>query len=325
VHGIPGFEGDEVVAGTPLTDDEAREIAGEHYQLHVTQTQRFETERDDTFRVDAAEGTFILKVANPADSLDALDFETKALEYASAKDASLPLPRVLPSADGELVESLANGRWARLLTWLPGEPLADQRPTDDNAWELGRTLGHLTNALAGFEHPAAHRAFAWDALSFPRLAAVNEDVGTASTSRVFELFEERVAPLLDELPRHVIHNDFNPGNVLVEPAGARYVTGIIDFGDTIHTARVCDLSVALSYQLFPFGRAWDDLDPFIEAYDAVVPLTDAERQVMPALVAVRLAQRILIYQWMQRGTPESLDFGTQGNLAALECLLKETA
>jgi hydroxylysine kinase len=325
VHGIPGFGGDEPVVSAPLTDDEARAVAREHYELHVTQVQRFETERDDTFRLDAAEGTFILKIANPADSLDSLDFETKALEYATAKDASLPLPRVLPSADGEFVEPLANGRWARLLTWLPGQRLVDDRPTEDNAWELGRTLGHLTNALTGFDHPSAHRAFAWDALSFPLLTEVNEDVGTELTSRVFDLYDDRVAPLLNELPRQVVHNDFNPGNVIVDPTGPRYVTGIIDFGDTIHTARVCDLSVALSYQLFPFGRSWDSVEPFIEAYDAVVPLTGAERQALLSLVAVRLAQRVLIYQWMQRGTPESLDFGTQGNLAALDRLLKEIA
>jgi hypothetical protein len=327
VYGIPGFEvdGQESREHVALTDDEAIAIAADHFDIMAQQASRLDTERDDTFRLDAAGGTYVLKIAHPVDSRAAIDFEIEAVDYARRGDAALPLPRIHESTSGDLAPALAehDGRLARLFHWLPGIPLADTEPNDEQVGELGRTLGRLTNALAGFGHPAAHRPFAWDAMQFPRLATVQDAVGTNLTGRVFEAFEANVAPREADLPRQVIHNDFNPGNVLVDPDGARFVTGIIDFGDAIDTARVCDLAVALSYELFPMGRNWHTARPFIEAYELVVPLEEVEREVLPTLVAVRLAQRFLMYQWMQRGTAEALDFASEGNLAALAAVLRE--
>lgn len=329
MYGIPGFEVDglEPREHVPLSDDEAIAIAAEHFDIMAQQATRLDTERDDTFRLDAAGGTYVLKVAHPVDSRASIDFEIEAVDYARRGDAALPLPRIHESTSGDLAPALAehDGRLARLFGWLPGVPLADTEPNDDQAGELGRTLGRLTNALAGFGHPAARRPFAWDAMQFPRLAKVQDAVGTDLTARVFDAFESIVAPREADLPRQVTHNDFNPGNVLVDaaPGAARFVTGIIDFGDAIETARVCDLAVALSYQLFPMGRNWHTARPFVDAYEFVVPLEEAEREVLPTLVAVRLAQRFLIYQWMQRGSSSSLDFASEGNLAALASVLKE--
>jgi Ser/Thr protein kinase RdoA (MazF antagonist) len=327
VYGIPGFEGggQEPAAVKPLGEADAIEIAADHYELVVVQATRLDTERDDTFRLDAAGGTFVLKIAHPADTRQALDLETQAVAYATRADAALPLPRILPSTNGDFAPALANhgGRLARLLSWLPGTPLHETAPTDEQVGELGRTLGHLTLALRGFEHPAAHRSFAWDVVQFPALAAINAEVGNELTTEVFRRFAALVAPKLDALPRQVVHNDFNTGNVLVDPTGPRFVTGIIDFGDVVHTARIGDLAVGLSYQIFPLGRTWDEVEPFIEAYRMVVSLEPLELDVLRDLVAVRFAQRILIYQWMQRGDPAALDFATQGNLAALESLLRE--
>ncbi len=327
MYGIPGFEidGQEPREHVPLSEAEAIAIAGDHFDVVAQRATRLDTERDDTFRLDAAGGAYVLKVAHPADSRALIDFEIAAVDYARRGDAALPLPRIHPSASGDLAPALAEhgGRRARLLGWLPGVPLAETEPTDDQVGELGRTLGRLTNALAGFGHPAARRPFAWDGMQLPKLARVQDEIGTEVTARVFDAFEHNVAPREADLPRQVIHNDFNPGNVLVDPDGARFVTGIIDFGDAIETARVCDLAVALSYELFPMGRNWRTAQPLIDAYDLVVPLEDAERAVLPTLVAARLAQRFLIYRWMDRGTVESLDFSSQGNLAALDSLMKE--
>jgi hydroxylysine kinase len=322
VHGVPGFEGDgEVVTVDALGEEVAIAVAAETYGLDVLRAIRFETERDDTFRLETIDDDFVLKIAHPADSLTALDFETRAMAWAASADASLPLPRVLPSKDGEFAPALANheGRRVRLLTWLPGTPLEDATPTDGELRQLGATLGRLTRALEGFGHPASVRPFAWDLTQFARLSTVAQEFPDDLIDTVFERFDRIVRPRLDELPRQVIHNDFNPGNVIVEPGATPYVTGIIDFGDTVLTARICDLAVGISYQLNPLGLDWQSVQPFIEAYERVVALEPLERELLPELVAVRFAQRVLIYRWMQRGT--DVEFGTRGNLVALERLL----
>ena len=65
----------------------------------------------------------------------------------------------------------------------------------------------------------------------------------------------RTAPLLADLPRAAIHSDLNDHNVLVggvdddvERRGQR-VTGIVDFGDMVHSYRVGDLAIAIAYAM----------------------------------------------------------------------------
>jgi hydroxylysine kinase len=327
VYGIPGFDADgqDAIAHVPLTETDAVDIAERQYGLAARQASRLETERDDTFRLETADETFVLKVAHPADTRAALELGTLAAEYAARSDATLSLPRTFPSVRGDLAPALADhgGRHVCLLSWLPGGLLLDAHPSDGQLRMLGDSLGRLTAALTGFSSAAAIRPFAWDPMQLPALATVQRAVGNSTTAAVFELFQEYVEPRKAQLPRQVVHNDFNPGNVLVDPDSERYVTGIIDFGDCVETARVCDLAVALSYQLFPLGRTWANVMPFVDAYLAVVPLDPIELAVLPTLVAARFVQRILIYRWMERGTPESLDRATRGNLAALAALLKE--
>ena len=49
---------------------------------------------------------------------------------------------------------------------------------------------------------------------------------------------------MERLPRQVIHNDGHAGNLLRADAGSEHVTGLIDFGDLVHTVTVADLAVS---------------------------------------------------------------------------------
>src|SRR3546814_16314237 len=54
------------------------------------------------------------------------------------------------------------------------------------------------------------------------------------------------APALPHCRRQVIHNDFNPSNILVNEDGS--INGIIDFGDAIDATLICDIAKAIPYQ-----------------------------------------------------------------------------
>jgi hydroxylysine kinase len=329
VHGIPGFEvdGEQVVTRRPLKNTDALLIAHDTFGLRPTSAKRLETERDDTFALSTLQGRFVLKVAHPADDPAEIDFQTRALEHARAADTTLPMQRILPARDGQLAPVLADhdSRIARLFDWLPGDELLESSPDEAQLALLGDALGRLTLALAGFEHPDSTRPFAWDLAQFPRLAVVLEMFPHDDLREVFRRFDDIVAPRLAELPRQVIHNDFNPGNVLVDPSDPAFVTGILDFGDAIPTIRIADVAVALCYQLHPFHRDWASVQPFLAAYEKRVALTVAEHHVLTTLVACRFAQRVLINEWLSqfdddRGRDEEFRAGVR---SALGRLLKE--
>ncbi len=284
---------------------------------------RLDTERDDTFRVTTVHGEFVLKVAHPDDDPLYVNLQTAAMAFANDVEPRLPLQRMVLSAGGE-VEPVVDGRVARLLTWLPGVPLFEVTPTAPQCELLGQTLGLLSAALSSFDHPAAHRPFVWDAAQLPLCTDLRDLAPWPEIDTTFALFEERVGPVLATLPHQVIHNDFHPGNVLVDAASTTFVTGVLDFGDTVYTARVVDLAVALSYLRAPLEV--DDVTPFLEGFESVVPLTDAERGVLLPLVAARFAQRILVNLALARGNPQERGNaigGSETNRAALAAVLKE--
>ena len=65
--------------------------------------------------------------------------------------------------------------------------------------------------------------------------------------RLLEGFERHAVPLLRGLRRQVIHNDFNPHNVLADAVDDTRIAGVIDFGDMVHAPLVQDLATACAY------------------------------------------------------------------------------
>ena len=279
----------------PLDEGAAGRILETQWGIAPDALRRLDTERDDSFRVTTRSTDYLLKVAHPRDDPLYVNLQTAALSFA-AEESGLPLQRLLLTVEGE-IEPVVDGRVARLLTWLPGEPgaLAPH--------ELGQTLGRLNDALSTFDHPAAHRDFVWDVARLDLVRELQERFPNEEVASVFALWD---ALDLNGLPRQVIHNDFHPGNVLVD--GER-LTGILDFGDVVYTARVVDVAVALCY----FG--WDD--ELIEGFASVVPLRDDERAALPVLVAARFAQRILLNQLLGRHDQSSQLAGLREHLGRI--------
>jgi hydroxylysine kinase len=303
-----------------LSPERAAGILTETWGIERATLERLDTERDDSFHVITGEHEFVLKVAHPADDPLYVNLQTAAMSFAAELEPRLPLQRVVLSRTGE-VEPVVDGRVARLLTWLPGIPVFDAVPMPAQLELLGETLGRLSSALSTFDHPAAHRDFVWDAARLHLVESLREEAPWPEIDLAFALADP-VA--LAALPQQVIHNDFHPGNVLVDPGHPDYVTGVLDFGDVVHTARIVDLAVALSYLRSPLGIA--DTSPFVEGFERMVRVTDAERAALPGLVAARFAQRILINLALTRGNPgfrDSAVASAEQNWRALAALLEE--
>ena len=286
----------------------ATALLREHFALEPVALELLDTERDDSFRVTTVEGYFVLKVAHPADDPAVIEMQGAAMERASA--AGLPVQRLVPTVAGATSVTVG-GRVARVLTWLPGGLLADAVPDARQLFDLGAALGRLGVALREFEHPAAHRLLAWD---LQRIGALREYTDDAALLAVID----RVGDLAD-LPHQVIHNDFHPGNLLVDDVGD--LAGILDFGDAVSSARVCDLAVALAYFIPEEGDPWRDAAPFLAGFESVVPLLAAEHVVLRDLVAARLVMRVVIPSIVPQPRTDPLHY-VDRNRRILENLLE---
>lgn len=238
-----------------------------------------ETERDDSFRVRAAEGDYVLKVAHPGDDPALIELQALAMRRALAD--GVPVQRLIEP----VAEPSVGGRAVRLLTWLPGTLLGRVSPTLEEVQLLGAALGRLGASVAGLDHPAAHRTIAWDLQSLALLRGAPRPDATTPA------FDAMDGVDVASLPRQFIHNDFNLGNVLVDADDSRYVVGILDFGDALVGPRVQDVAVALAYLVPESGDPTPVIDAFVAGYGR---LTRAELAALPLFIGARLAQRIIL-------------------------------
>ncbi|MEU0391175.1 phosphotransferase, partial [Streptomyces chartreusis] len=132
-------------------------------------------------------------------------------------------------------------RILRVFDFVEGQVLADANPDAEQLAEAGAMLGRVDVALEAFTHPADGRGLVWDIRHFHQLTGLVQYTPNPEHRRlareVFWNFDEAVVPRLSDLETQVIHGDFSPYNVVVDPSSdEHFVTGVIDFGDTVRSA-----------------------------------------------------------------------------------------
>lgn len=270
-------------------------------------------ERDLNLRVDATGGTrFLLKIHNPADPRDVVEMRSSAMAHARRVDEAIPLPRLVPTAGGSPAAEVtgADGRRSvvQLFTFLDGRHASREELGDRDLYEWGRCVARLGRALRGFFHPAARYEIQWDLRHTASLRDRLHLVESGTRALVEEAvgrFETNVRPRFDALRAQFVHNDMHRGNVLV--GEDRAIVGITDFGDSTHTALVCDLAVALADVLNGRPDSLAMAEAMIAGYAGTTPLEPMEGEVLGDLVAARAATDIVVTTWRRACHPHATE------------------
>lgn len=306
------------------------------------------SERDQNFVLRTGTGDrFVLKIANSTDDRALLEAQNAALAHV-ARGSTL-CPRVIPTTDGREIATFdaPHGvrHFVRLLTWLAGVPFGslDEHPPA-LLRSLGAAVAELDCALAGFDHPAIHRDFHWDLAK--GLSLVHEHAASIADASLRALVQDvarriaaRDGARFEGLRRAAAHNDPNDYNVLVDlpPKGGSYsvaggdlasgpdvvvslfrrkITGIVDFGDIVHTYAVADLAIAVAYAILGKPDPLDAAVTIVSGYQQVRPLDDEEIASLFGLVLLRLCASVCIAARQQAQRPGDAYLGiSQGPIA----------
>jgi Ser/Thr protein kinase RdoA (MazF antagonist) len=134
-----------------------------------------------------------------------------------------------------------------------------------------------------------HRVLQWD---LRRAGMARENLGLLPDARrthVEGLFSQWERIDWAALRHSVIHGDANDYNVIVD---AGRMVGLLDFGDMVYSATVCDLAVALAYTMLGEAEPLRVAVQVIRAYQDRYPLHEAEQQALFPLVLSRLAMSV---------------------------------
>jgi Ser/Thr protein kinase RdoA (MazF antagonist) len=259
------------------------------------------SERDQNFLITADTGEkFVLKIFNPAEWKTVAAAQNWVLKHLEQRVSFCQ--SVITGLSGRMLGNW-NGQWVRLVTYLPGVPLAEIRPhTPGLLHDLGRKLGQLTHALADFDHYAVHRDFHWDLANGTRV--VSEYAELVTNDRLRELVLKCRFEHDARLRRSVIHGDANDYNVLVDPQSMT-VSGLIDFGDMVYSYTVGDLAIAIAYAVLDKPDPFAVAEEIVAGYESEFALLDEEREALWPLVRLRLAMSVCLAAYQTREHPQN--------------------
>lgn len=279
-----------------ISTTQAEAILLELYHLKGS-AAKLPGELDFNFRIKIDQkSAYILKISRPDEDQDYLDFQQKLLQFVEINGAGLLAPKVILDRNGnsisKITDSFGQQRHVRLLSWVSGRVWSGVNPQlNDLRYSLGEQCGLLTQALQGFDHPLAHRAFEWDvAQSLWTKAHVS--IFDEDQKEIIEYFQNQFEKSQDSysvLRKAVVHNDGNDNNVIVTSDLVHpKVQAIIDYGDAVYTQVINDLAVACAYAIMDHNDPLEAALPIVKGYHSKFELHEEELAHLYNAIAMRL-------------------------------------
>lgn len=293
-----------------LGPDEVVAIAARHWGI-TGRPRRLRGERSHNTRITADDGTAVtLQVQSASEDPGVIDLQTQAMRRLTLRAPDIPVPRVVPTRTGDVhahVEIGGRIHLARLVTYLPGVTFDPASPLPAASYRrIGSLIGRIAVGLADFEHPAADHFMPWDIANG---LIVDPDLRaglTATSAAAVDAVDHRLeaaAEMMRTLPRRTIHNDGHAGNLVRSDTTSHQVTGVIDFGDLVHTVTAADVAIIAE----SFAPDHDDPESVVAAvtagYHGELPLGDDEIAAIPELVLARAALTVLLVEYQIRHAP----------------------
>jgi Ser/Thr protein kinase RdoA (MazF antagonist) len=203
------------------------------------------------------------------------------------------------------------------LGWVDGIPMSSAKilPLETLA-DAGRFLGRMSQKLGELdteELAAAKRFHQWDGRNTMGLkdfvGYIQDPTRRAMVESVIDAFQVDIldSNVCDTFEKGIIHGDFNDANILVDSNFS--VCGVIDFGDSVESWRILDLTVAMAYSMLSVyakgGRSISAASALLRGYNAVCPLSDEARNYLILLIACRLSCSVTLGAYSYQQNPEN--------------------
>ncbi|XP_015728041.1 hydroxylysine kinase [Coturnix japonica] len=318
-------------------EEEVAELVDKVFGLKAVWVRPLPSYDDQNFHVKVSSGgeaegaeEYVLKITNSEDSRQPalIEAQTRAMMFLSSHGFPSATPRL--TKDGSIMSLQAGGSgpgnqkyMVRLLTYLPGTPVAKIAAPTQLLYDIGQLAARLDKALTEkFHHPSVaslHRAqFIWNLANVPLLdqyvGALGQNQHRAVVEWVIQQFREEVTPKISSFRACINHGDLNDHNILVVPcsphgATPRYrVSGVLDFSDMSYGCYVFELAIAIMYMMIESSEPLRVGGHILAGFESVQPLSAAERAALFMLVCGRFAQSLVMAAHTALLYPENAEY-----------------
>lgn len=278
-----------------ISESLAEQIALDYFQIEG-KAKDLPGEIDFNYKISTSSQSYILKISRPDISNDYLTFQDELLHHLEKNKPDFNYPKSFrdDAENGifDYIDEYGQKRKIRLLNWIDGHLYSSIKPKSDKLrFSLGQRCGQITNSLQNFNHQLAVRTFDWD---LANALWVEQYLGLFSEKelQIVSFFIERFKNLqlhYQNLRKSTIHNDANDNNIIVSnDLQNPTVEAIIDYGDSVYSQVINDLSVVLAYGIMDFEQPLGASKAIVAGYHENFPLLDEELQVLYTTTAMRL-------------------------------------
>eukprot|EP00736_Rhodelphis_marinus_P012653 Rmarinus@m.29686 len=274
--------------------EEAIDLVKSHWGMQDIAVASFPSYDDQNFLIKVDGEPFsVLKISNTSEVESNLLFQHAAMNHLKEDGFQTSYP--IQMTNGDEVGTTTNKEGVphlyRMLKFVPGTVIDKFKPLSDSLIRnVGEYVGKMDLSLSKFSHPKAYRKMAWDLCQFRDIKRYVKHLSTKErhemVSHVIDMYEETVVPEMDKLPRQVVQNDPNELNVLVDDGK---VSGIIDFGDMLHTLRVNEVGITAGYMCLDTADPVHAMACVVEGYHSANPLSEEELRLVFPLACSRIA------------------------------------
>lgn len=272
------------------------------YGLQGFENRKLAGYANKNYRITRGRDIYLLKTYEDQSLFDVLLGENLLLHHLYSN--GINVPTAVKGVDGQEIYQ-HNGIIVRLLTYLTGKFWGDIQPTERQCLLLGRTLANLDKKLIDYRNSGIEsKRLTWDLANFEAAFQSIDHISNPSRKKLVlhfhSQFKSNVEPIWAELPKQIIHNDANEWNILLQ----ENQIGLIDFGDSVYTARVCEIAIAMTYVIMK-TRTLNEALVVLKGYSEGVEISEEEIDALYYLIGGRLCLSVLHSAYSIKQDPDN--------------------
>lgn len=276
-----------------FSETEIKELLQVHYNLSVEVKVLDGYEEQNFLLKDSNGERYILKAGSAVQGYDIIRAQVEMMNHLGSTPLAGKIQKVLKNTEGKLLTTVkkdGQDYYIRILTFLDGQFWYEERNHPMELYRnLGRFLGQLDQELSTFSHTGLHRKIVWDIQHAADAISQLKYIRNPHQRRIADYFllqfETEVQPRLSTLRQAFIHNDANDYNLLTH---GKDISGLIDFGDAVHTTLINNLAIACTYAALHREDPLTLTAEIVKGYHETYPLKPEETDLLYYLIASRL-------------------------------------
>lgn len=314
----------------PFNFDQIKRLVFVLFRLEVIKCTELDSYDDKNYLLTTTspyeqQQQFVLKIHNGADERDFPLAQSKALQHLTSQHITCPVDFMPPVCLQDHV--------VRLLCYVPGTLMCDhvaacksESVLNAMYFKFGTFLANVDIALRNStlveQHPVlAARKLQWDLRYFSQLSYFvdnNPQLTAKQIDQCKNTLQEFNAMDTCKFTLALVHNDANDHNVLLVNNEESFA--ILDFGDTVYTWLVSEVSIAMAYVLVGYfstlSEEEEDHDDvwlqrvayLFRGYQQQQTLSNEETQAIYTLIKARLTTSACLGAYSASLHPENATY-----------------